>query len=70
MEEAKLYSMVIQWDAEDRIYVVSVPELPGCMTHGRTHQEAVEQGLEAIEGWIQVARELGRTVPPPRIRAA
>lgn len=34
MEEVKHYSMLIQWDPHDQIYVVSVPELPGCMTHG------------------------------------
>ena len=35
------YSMVIQWDSQDKIYIVSVPELPGCRTHGRTYEEAI-----------------------------
>jgi predicted RNase H-like HicB family nuclease len=50
MEEVKHYSMLIQWDPRDQIYVVSVPELPGCMTHGRTYEEAVQQGQAATIG--------------------
>jgi predicted RNase H-like HicB family nuclease len=65
MEEAKHYSMVIQWDPESKIYVVDVPELPGCMTHGHTYEEATQQGQDAIESWIMVAKDLNRPVPPP-----
>ena len=70
MEEAKHYSMIIKWDPEDKIYVVAVPELPGCMTHGQTYEEAVRQGQDAIESWIMVARELNRPVPPPKVYVA
>ncbi len=34
------YSMNIQYDPIDHIYVVTVPELPGCRTHGKTYEEA------------------------------
>jgi hypothetical protein len=43
-EEIKRYSMIIEWDDDDKIYVVTVPELPGCMTHGHTYEEAIQQG--------------------------
>lgn len=61
------YSMHIQWDADDKIFVVTVPELPGCMSHGRTYGEAVKQGQDAIESWIKVAQELGRSIPQPHV---
>jgi predicted RNase H-like HicB family nuclease len=61
--------MIIQWDEEDQIYVVSVPEFPGCMTHGKTYKKAVKQGQDAIESWIKVAKELGRPIPPPKAAA-
>lgn len=60
------YSMTIEWSDEDQLYIVTVPELPGCRTHGSTYEEAVEQGQEVIEGWIDAARGWGRPVPPPR----
>ena len=70
MIEIKYYSMVIQWSDEDLAYIVTVPELPGCQTHGSTYEEAVKQGQEAIESWVTVAQALGRPVPPPNKRAA
>jgi predicted RNase H-like HicB family nuclease len=63
--DLKHYSMFIQWSDEDQAYIVTVPELPGCRTHGETYEEAVKQGQDAIESWIMVAKELGRPFPPP-----
>jgi predicted RNase H-like HicB family nuclease len=60
------YSMIIQWDDRDDIFVVTVPELPGCMTHGKTYEEAIQQGKDAIESWLMVSRELGTPIPLPQ----
>lgn len=65
-EEYDHYSMILEWDPNDRIYVVTVPELPGCQTHGSTLEEAVKQGRDAYESWVDVARELGRPIPAAR----
>lgn len=46
-----------------------VPELPGCMTHGKTYEEAVKQGKEAIEGWLNVAKDLNWPIPSPQVAA-
>ena len=61
------YSMIIQWDEDDQIFVVTVPELPGCRTHGATYEEAVKRGQDAIASWIKVANELGRPIPTPQV---
>ena len=66
ISEAGRYSLVIEWSDVDDVYVVTVPELPGCRTHGATTMEAAEMGREAIEGWLAAQRAPGRTVPPPR----
>lgn len=68
--DAKHYSMNIQWSDEDQACIVTVPQLPGCKTHGTTYEEAVKQGQDAIDSWIMVAQELGRPVPPPNEIAA
>jgi predicted RNase H-like HicB family nuclease len=60
------YSMIIEWSDEDDAYIVTVPELPGCRTHGASYEEAVEQAQEAIEGWIEAAQADGDSVPPPK----
>ncbi len=36
------------------------------MTHGETYEEAIAQGQDAIEGWLEVAEADGKTPPPPR----
>ncbi len=60
------YSMVVEWEPEGKVYVVTVPELPGCRTHGETRQEAIMHGSEVIELWIDTMRDLGRPIPPPK----
>ena len=66
-KEYEHYSMVIQWDDIDDIYIVTVPELPGCRTHGKTYEEAIQQGKDAIESWIDANRYWGRPIPKPSI---
>ena len=60
------YEVVIWWSKEDRVYVAEAPELPGCMAHGKSQAEALEQINEAIQLWIDTAREFGREIPAPR----
>lgn len=68
--KAEHYSMIIQWSPEDQAYIVTVPELPGCRTHGETYKKAVKRGIEAIEGWIEVAESLGWPIPEPNVLVA
>jgi len=62
------YEIIIFWSDEDRAFVADVPELPGCMAHGASHEEALDNAQEAILLWVDTARELGRPVPEPRGR--
>jgi predicted RNase H-like HicB family nuclease len=66
-EKYEHYSMVIQWSDLDNVYIVTVPELPGCKTHGETLEEAVQQGKDAIESWIDAMEAWGRPIPAPRV---
>lgn len=59
------YSMIIEWEPLGEVYVVTVPELPGCRTHGATYEEAVAQGQDAIESWIDAQTHWGQVIPPP-----
>lgn len=59
------YTVIIE-PADDGTFSVYVPDLPGCISTGRTRQEAIESIREAIVGHIQTLRELGDPVPPPR----
>ena len=60
------YEIIIYWSNEDQTYVAEVPELPGCMAHGETHESALTNANEAIQLWIDTAQEFGDPVPEPK----
>lgn len=47
------FKVVIE-QGEDGYYVVTVPSLPGCITQGKTKEEALENIKEAIELYLEV----------------
>jgi len=59
------YTVIIE-PADDGTFSVYVPDLPGCVSTGLTREEAIESIREAIKGHIEVLRDLGEPVPPPR----
>jgi len=52
--------VVITYDPEYKGYVVDVPELVGCMSQGKTIDEALENIKDAIRGWLEVEKKHGR----------
>jgi len=60
------YEIAIYWSPDDNAYIAEVPDLPGCLADGPSYQAALAAAEQAIESWIQTARELGRNVPSPR----
>ncbi len=62
------YEIIIYWSSEDDAFVAEVPELPGCMAHGDTQEAALRDVKDAIQLWIDTAREFGDPVPEPKGR--
>ena len=62
------YEIILYWSDEDQVFVAEVPELLGCMAHGRTQETALKNAKEAIRLWIDTAREFGDPVPEPKGR--
>jgi predicted RNase H-like HicB family nuclease len=48
---------------EDGYYVVECPSLPGCLSQGKTPDEAMANIREAIEGKIDLRRRKGLPLP-------
>lgn len=59
------YLINILWSEEDQCYMAEVPELEGCLTHGKTPADAAKRAEEAIASWISTARRLGHPIPEP-----
>ncbi|MFZ5764058.1 MAG: type II toxin-antitoxin system HicB family antitoxin [Thermodesulfobacteriota bacterium] len=45
---------------EEQLFIAEAPELLGCMTHGATRQEALDNIQDAMTSWIDTVIELGR----------
>ncbi|MFZ5908153.1 MAG: type II toxin-antitoxin system HicB family antitoxin [Nitrospirota bacterium] len=54
------FKVVITYDPEYEGYIVDVPELVGCMSQGKTMDEALSNIKDAIKGWLQVEEKHGR----------
>lgn len=63
------YQTVIYWSDEDRCYIAEVPDLPGCIAHGKTDVEALQNSKEATELWIATAKEYGDPIPVPSVHS-
>ena len=44
---------------EDGMWVIECPSIPGCVSQGRTREEALENIKEAIAGCLDVRAEMG-----------
>jgi len=49
-------------------FMITFPDLPGCMSDGETIEEAIQNSRDAFIGCISALVDMGRPVPPPSAR--
>ena len=63
--------MTIQWSDEDQLFLVTVPEFSELIvmpcTHGITREEAIENGEDVIEMYIEAWKLDGTPIPEPKV---
>ncbi len=62
------YEVIIYWSDEDQAFIAQVPELPGCAADGKTNIAALANVEVVIRQWIDIAKELRRPIPMPKVR--
>jgi predicted RNase H-like HicB family nuclease len=60
--------MSASWSDEDEAFIAEVPEPHGCAADGKSYEAALASVREAIQLWIDTAREIGREIPEPKRR--
>ena len=55
----------MKYSAKENCYIVTVPDLPGCMADGESPNEAYENAKIVIREWIETAQAAGRPIPEP-----
>lgn len=59
------YRMEIVEDRDEGGFVISYPDLPGCITCGETIELAVENAVDAKKAWLEAALEEGIEIREP-----
>lgn len=59
------YRMEIVEDKDEDGFVVSYPDLPGCIIYGETIETAVSNALDAKKAWIEATLESGIEIHEP-----
>lgn len=62
---AMKYRMEVIEDKDEGGYVVSFPELPGCITCGETVESAIVNAMDAKKTWLEAAIEDGIQIHEP-----
>lgn len=57
------YRVVLEQD-EDSVYVATCTTLPGCVSQGKTRDEALLNIREAIEAYVESLQKHGDATPP------
>ena len=60
------YTMEVVEDPTEGGFVVSFPELPGCITCGQTLENALANALDAKKAWLEAALEDGLVIQEPK----
>ena len=61
------YRVFIEQD-EDGVFVAECPSLPGCVSQGRTRDEAIANIKDAIAGYLESLRKHNEPIPPATVR--
>ena len=64
----KLHVVIEEDDAG--YFVAEVPALPGCLSQGKTREEAIANIKEAIQGWLEVMEAKGDIDPSRTVEVA
>jgi antitoxin HicB len=50
-------------DVEGGGYLIEFPDYPGCVADGETPEQAIKEGLDALNSYCKTLEELGRPIP-------
>ena len=56
---------VVIYPGEDGWWVAECPSLPGCISQGKTREDAQANIKEAIEGYLESLKKHDEPIPPP-----
>jgi predicted RNase H-like HicB family nuclease len=67
MNESKSKRQVLLYPGEDGYFIAEVPSLSGCISQGKTREEALTNIEEAISLYIEVLQDRGELIPSDEV---
>jgi len=67
MKDRDRYLKIVEWSAEDKCYVGSVPGWIGACCHGDNEEKVYRQLCRIVEEWIEIYKKDGKPLPPSTI---
>lgn len=61
------YSIIVQWNERDEVYVAQVPELPGLSAFGSTPEKAIHKLAAIQKDFVDTLIEAGESLPEPDV---
>ena len=58
------YRIFIEQD-ENGVFIAECSSLPGCISEGKTRNEAIENIKDAISGYLKSLKKHNEPIPPP-----
>lgn len=49
-------------------FLITFPDLPGCMSDGETEEESLENGRDAFIAWMSARVDQGKDIPEPKAK--
>ena len=60
---------VVIYRGEDEYWIAECPSLPGCISQGKSKEQAIDNIKEAIEGYVAALEEDNLPVPKDKFDA-
>jgi len=57
------FKVVLTWDKDNKVYIATVPAIPGCSTFGDTKEEALVMAGDAVKVTLEGLAATGQPVP-------
>jgi predicted RNase H-like HicB family nuclease len=67
MNQSRSSRQVLLYPGEDGYFVAEVPSLLGCVSQGKTREEALANIQEAIALYIEVLEDRGEVIPVDKV---
>lgn len=62
------FKVYLEYDPEYEGFIADIPTLPGCMSQGKTEEEALKNIKEALKGYLKVVKKHKKIIPSETVR--